>query len=71
MDAEAQLAVGLDPDVLERLTAIASSRGETLDQLVGGLQACLWSSAVLVGLAAIVSTRLPTPPRQHSPQGLL
>jgi predicted MFS family arabinose efflux permease len=39
--------------------------------LVGGLQACLWSSAVLVGLAAIVSTRLPTPPRQHSPQGLL
>ena len=37
MDAEAQLAVGLDPDVLERLTAIASSRGETLDQLVGEL----------------------------------
>ena len=37
MDAEAQLAVGLDPYVLERLTAIASSRGETLDQLVGEL----------------------------------
>ena len=37
MDAEAQLAVGLDPDVIERLTAIASSRGETLDQLVGEL----------------------------------
>ena len=35
MDAEAQLAVGLDPDVLERLTAIAGSRGETLDRLVG------------------------------------
>jgi predicted MFS family arabinose efflux permease len=35
--------------------------------LVGGLQACLWSSAVLVGLAAMVSTRLPTPPRQLNP----
>jgi hypothetical protein len=32
--------------------------------LVGGLQACLWSSALLVGLAAAVSTRLPPPPRQ-------
>jgi hypothetical protein len=31
------LEVGLDPDVLERLTSIASSRGETLDQLVGEL----------------------------------
>ena len=37
MDAEAQLAVALDPDVLERLTSIAGSRGETLDQLVGEL----------------------------------
>jgi len=32
--------------------------------LIGGLQACLWSSAVLVALAWAVSTRLPTPPRQ-------
>ena len=32
--------------------------------LVGGLPACLWSSALLVGLAAAVSTRLPPPPRQ-------
>jgi hypothetical protein len=32
--------------------------------MLGGLQACLWSSAVLVALAAMVSTRLPTPPRQ-------
>ena len=37
--------------------------------LVGGLQACLWSSALLVGLAALVSSRLPTPPRQQ-PQPL-
>jgi predicted MFS family arabinose efflux permease len=36
--------------------------------LVGGLQACLWSSAVLVALAAMVSTRLPTPPRQLHPK---
>jgi predicted MFS family arabinose efflux permease len=35
--------------------------------LVGGLQACLWSSALLVALAAVVSTKLPTPPRQLSP----
>jgi hypothetical protein len=34
--------------------------------LVGGLQACLWSSALLVALAFAVSTRLPTPPRQLS-----
>ena len=33
--------------------------------LIGGLQACLWSSAVLVALAFAVSTRLPTPPRQQ------
>jgi hypothetical protein len=33
--------------------------------LVGGLQACLWSSTLLVGLAWLVSTRLPAPPRQH------
>jgi len=32
--------------------------------LVGGLQACLWSSALLVALAFAASTRLPTPPRQ-------
>ena len=32
--------------------------------IVGGLQACLWSSALLVALAALVSTRLPAPPRQ-------
>ena len=34
--------------------------------LVGGLQACLWCSALLVGLAFAASTRLPTPPRQLS-----
>jgi hypothetical protein len=34
--------------------------------LVGGLQACLWSSALLVGLAWLVSTRLPAPPRQQA-----
>lgn len=38
--------------------------------LVGGLQACLWSSALLVGLAALVSTRLPAPPRHQQAQGL-
>ncbi|MEA5412693.1 organoarsenical effux MFS transporter ArsJ [Synechococcus sp. BA-120 BA3] len=37
--------------------------------LVGGLQACLWSSALLVALAFAVSTRLPPPPRQLSPAG--
>jgi MFS family permease len=37
--------------------------------LVGGLQACLWSSALLVALACAASTRLPTPPRQLSPTG--
>jgi len=35
--------------------------------LVGGLPACLCSSALLVVLAFGVSTRLPTPPRQLSP----
>jgi len=35
--------------------------------LVGGLQACLWSSALLVALAFAASTRLPTPPRQLQP----
>ncbi|MFM7513753.1 MAG: organoarsenical effux MFS transporter ArsJ [Cyanobium sp.] len=35
--------------------------------LVGGIQACLWASAVLVGLAALVSLRLPQPPRQLAP----
>jgi hypothetical protein len=34
--------------------------------LVGGLQACLWSSSLLVALAFFASTRLPTPPRQLS-----
>jgi hypothetical protein len=34
--------------------------------LVGGLQACLWCSALLVALAFVVSTQLPTPPRQLS-----
>lgn len=33
--------------------------------LVGGLQACLWCSAVMVALAAIISSQLPTPPRQQ------
>ncbi|MEB3199998.1 MAG: organoarsenical effux MFS transporter ArsJ [Synechococcaceae cyanobacterium] len=37
--------------------------------LVGGLQACLWTSTVLVAAAALVSTRLPTPPRQIQPAG--
>ena len=32
--------------------------------LLAGIQACLWASALLVGLAALVSLRLPTPPRQ-------
>ncbi len=32
--------------------------------LVGGIQACLWASALMVGLAALVSLRLPQPPRQ-------
>ncbi|MFM7361190.1 MAG: organoarsenical effux MFS transporter ArsJ, partial [Cyanobium sp.] len=35
--------------------------------LVGGIQACLWASALLVALVFAVSTRLPTPPRQLSP----
>ncbi|MCP9835594.1 MULTISPECIES: organoarsenical effux MFS transporter ArsJ [unclassified Cyanobium] len=38
--------------------------------LVGGIQACLWASALLVGLAWLVSTRLPAPPRQQ-PQTLV
>ncbi|MFN9570972.1 MAG: organoarsenical effux MFS transporter ArsJ [Cyanobacteriota bacterium] len=32
--------------------------------LVGGMQACLWTSTALVAAAALVSTRLPAPPRQ-------
>jgi predicted MFS family arabinose efflux permease len=32
--------------------------------LVGGMQACLWTSTALVAAAFLVSTRLPTPPRQ-------
>ncbi|MFN9622873.1 MAG: organoarsenical effux MFS transporter ArsJ [Cyanobacteriota bacterium] len=32
--------------------------------LVGGLQACLWTSSLLVAAACLVSTRLPAPPRQ-------
>lgn len=31
--------------------------------LLGGMQACLWTSALLVAAAALVSTRLPVPPR--------
>ena len=33
--------------------------------LIGGLQACLWCSTLLVALAFATSTRLPTPPRQQ------
>jgi MFS family permease len=33
--------------------------------LIGGLQACLWCSALLVALAFATSTQLPTPPRQQ------
>ena len=33
--------------------------------LVGGMQACLWTSAVLVAAAALVSRRLPAPPRRQ------
>jgi hypothetical protein len=32
--------------------------------LLGGMQACLWTSSFLVAAAFLVSTRLPTPPRQ-------
>jgi hypothetical protein len=35
--------------------------------LVGGIQACLWASAVMVALAFAASTRLPAPPRQLAP----
>ncbi|MBD2550557.1 organoarsenical effux MFS transporter ArsJ [Microcystis elabens FACHB-917] len=38
--------------------------------LVGGLQICLWASALMVGLAALVSLRLPQPPRQAEPRTL-
>jgi MFS family permease len=31
--------------------------------LVGGIQACLWASALMVGLAALVSLKLPPQPR--------
>ena len=37
MEAEAQLAVGLDAEVLERLSALAKAREVSLDQLVGEL----------------------------------
>jgi len=33
--------------------------------LVGGMQACLWCSAVLVGLSFLTSLNLPRPPRQE------
>jgi predicted MFS family arabinose efflux permease len=33
--------------------------------LVGGMQACLWCSALLVGLSWLSSLRLPRPPRQE------
>jgi hypothetical protein len=36
--------------------------------LVGGMQACLWTSTALVAAAFLVSTRLPTPPRQLKPE---
>jgi predicted MFS family arabinose efflux permease len=35
--------------------------------LVGGLQACLWASCLLVSLAFLAGRRLPTPPRQLQP----
>jgi MFS family permease len=35
--------------------------------LVGGIQACLWASAVMVALATLTSMRLPQPPRQLAP----
>jgi hypothetical protein len=35
--------------------------------LVGGLPACLWTSSILVAAAFLVSTRLPSPPRQLQP----
>ena len=35
--------------------------------VAGGLQACLWCSALLVALAAVVSSRLPAPPRPRQP----
>ena len=31
--------------------------------LLGGMQACLWTSTALVAAAALVSSRLPAPPR--------
>lgn len=34
MEAEAQLAVGLDAEVLNQLSALARARGISLDQLV-------------------------------------
>ena len=37
--------------------------------LVGGLQACLWTSTVLVAAAWLVSRQLPTPPRQLQQAG--
>jgi predicted MFS family arabinose efflux permease len=38
--------------------------------LVGGLQACLWCSALLVGLSWLVSLRLPPAPRPGAPAGM-
>jgi hypothetical protein len=35
--------------------------------LVGGLQACLWCSALLVGLSWLTTWKLPLPPRQLAP----
>jgi len=34
--------------------------------LHGGMQACLWCSAALVGLSWLISLKLPLPPR-HQP----
>ena len=33
--------------------------------MLGGMQACLWTSSALVAAAALVSSRLPAPPRRE------
>jgi MFS family permease len=37
--------------------------------LLGGMQACLWTSTALVAAAALVSSRLPAPPQRQRPTG--
>jgi predicted MFS family arabinose efflux permease len=37
--------------------------------LLGGMQACLWTSTALVAAAALVSSRLPAPPQGQRPTG--